>query len=126
LKYLIDTNILIWFIEENSKLPSSISEIINDDNSEIYISIVSLWEISIKLSIGKLELPKSLNEIFAEVFADDCFLILPLKQSHILENLQLPFYHRDPFDRIIYAQSIKEKLTLLYTDEIFDKYKNGS
>lgn len=124
MRYLIDTNVLIWFIEDNPKLPTEISDIINNDEFEIVISIISLWEISIKHSLGKLQLPFLLEDFINEVTNEDYFTILDLKIPHILKLSELPFYHRDPFDRLIYAQVEIEKIDFLYTDQIFNKYLN--
>mgnify|MGYP000979517268 FL=1 len=125
MRYLIDTNILLWFIEDNPKLPNQVFDILSDGKSEIFISILSLWEISIKYSLGKLKLPRSLDEIFSEISDEDYFHIIPVKQSHLLKQATLPFYHRDPFDRLIFAQAKIEKLKFLYTDDIFDKYEEN-
>ncbi len=122
MKYLIDTNILIWYIEGNPKLHAKIKKIIQDPKSDIIISIILFWEISIKFSLGKLRFSSQLKEIFKEISDKDYFNILSLKQSHILKQLELPFHHRAPFDRLIYAQAKIEKLEFLYTDKIFDKY----
>ena len=125
MRYLIDTNLLLWFIEDNPKLPNQVFDILSDGKSEIFISILSLWEISIKYSLGKLKLPRSLDEIFSEISDEDYFHIIPVKQSHLLKQATLPFYHRDPFDRLIFAQAKIEKLKFLYTDDIFDKYEEN-
>lgn len=105
MKYLIDTHIFIWFVENLPNLPQSIKNLIEDESSEIFISIASLWEISIKTSIGKLQLNRKYEEIL-DVLRDNSIEILPIDFAHTVENNRLPFYHRDPFDRIIIAQAI--------------------
>ena len=86
------------------------------------ISIVSLWEIGIKYSLKKLSLQKPLDILFSEIYQTDFMDILELKTEHILKSVELPFYHRDPFDRLLYAQAKAENMSFLYTDKIFDKY----
>ena len=124
MNYLIDTNIIIWYLESNEKLPVEIKNAITDDDNDIFISIVSFWEIAIKYSLGRLDFPKPLNEIFDELSDNDYFKILALKQNHILTMTALPYIHRDPFDRLIYSQARSENIKFLYTDEIFNKYEN--
>ncbi|HOP29985.1 MAG TPA: type II toxin-antitoxin system VapC family toxin [Spirochaetota bacterium] len=123
MNYLIDTNIIIWYLESNEKLPVEIRNAITNADNDIFISIVSFWEIAIKYSLGRLDFPKPLNEIFDELSDNDYFKILPLKQNHILTMTALPYIHRDPFDRLIYSQARSENIKFLYTDEIFNKYE---
>jgi len=123
MNYLIDTNIVIWYLENNEKLPFEIRNILSDNEKTVFISIVSFWEIAIKYSLGKLIFPKPLNEIFDELNDKDYFMILPLTQNHILKMTALPYIHRDPFDRLIYSQAISENMKFLFTDEIFNEYE---
>lgn len=126
MNYLADSNILIWFFENNSKLPAKFREILLDSRNSIFISIASLWEISLKYGIQKLKLPVPLSVFIDEIENRYDFSILPVKAAHILFQTDLPFHHRDPFDRLIYAQSVIENLEFLYTDSIFDQYRNRS
>jgi len=121
MKYLIDTHIFIWFVENLPNLSQSIKNLIEDENNEIFISIASLWEISIKTSINKLQLNRKYEEIL-DVLKDNSIEILPINFSHTVENNKLPFHHRDPFDRIIVSQAIVENLDFISADEIFDDY----
>ncbi len=120
-KYLIDTHVLIWFLEDNSKLPKDISEIIISENERIYISMVSLWEISIKRSIDKLDLKLSTSTII-----DRCKKHWNIKNGFTSKELQiyenLPFYHRDPFDRMLIAQAKNENMIIITKDSNFSKY----
>jgi PIN domain nuclease of toxin-antitoxin system len=97
--------------------------IIKSADNEVFISIVSLWEIGIKYTLGKIDLKGSLPELFSAVENDFQMLVLPIEQKHVLKAVELPFHHRDPFDRLIYAQSLAENMTFLYTDKIFDQYR---
>jgi len=122
-KYLVDSNILIWFFENNPKLPTHIREIMLDNSSSVSVSIATIWEISLKYGIQKLKLPVSLPAFIDELENKYEFSILPVKTHHIVFQANLPFHHRDPFDRLIFAQSVVENLEFLYTDGIFDKYR---
>ncbi len=124
MKYLIDTHIFIWFVENLPNLSKSLKNTIEDENSEIFISIASLWEISIKTSIGKLQLNRKYEEIF-NVLKVNSIEILPITFAHTLENNRLPFRHRDPFDRIIIAQAIVENINFISADAVFDDYLAG-
>jgi PIN domain nuclease of toxin-antitoxin system len=123
---LLDTNIFIWFIHEDNKLPAQYKmHLLNKENT-LVVSVVSLWEISVKHSLGKLSLKSPIESLFFDVAHADFFSILPIEVEHLVKAATLPFHHRDPFDRLIYAQSVVEKLEFLYTDKIFDAYKNIS
>ncbi len=124
MKYLIDTHIFIWFIQNSPNLTTSNRNIIEDADSEIIISIASLWEISIKNSMGKLQLTKGFSSM-TKYLNDNLIEILPITFAHTLENNRLPFHHRDPFDRIIAAQAIVENIDLISIDEAFDNYFTG-
>ena len=125
MKYLIDTNVLLWFIEKNKLLPENIYEVIKDKNNIICFSIITFWEISIKYSLGKLKLPVPLEEFFYDVEYGFNFKKIDLNKKHILFSSKLPFLHRDPFDRLIYSVSKTENLIFLYTDEKFNYYEKN-
>jgi PIN domain nuclease of toxin-antitoxin system len=124
MKYLIDTHIFIWFIQNSTNLNQTARNLIEDANNEILISIASLWEISIKNSIGKLHLVRGF-EAMTDYLKDNSIGILPLTFAHTVENNRLPFYHRDPFDRIIIAQAIVENMDFISADKVFDDYVKG-
>ena len=124
MKYLIDTHVFIWFMEGTLSFSSIAKNIMLNKNNEIFISIASLWEISIKTSIGKLPISKKYDEI-SNVLYDNLIEILPIDFAHTVENNRLPFHHRDPFDRIIIAQSIVENIDFISADSVFDAYLKG-
>lgn len=121
---LIDTNILLWFAEKNPQLPNEFLQLLLDESINIYVSMASLWEISIKYSFEKLKLPASLESFIDDLQYQYNFIILPITEKHLIKQASLPFHHRDPFDRLIYAQSVVENLDFLYTDIVFDLYKS--
>ena len=120
-KYLLDTHALIWFLEGDNQLSATAKGIILDTGNQMYISIASLWEMAIKISIGKLTLTQSLDKII-ERLPLEFIEILPLATPHILAIQNLPFHHKDPFDKIIIAQTDAENLNIISIETIFDLY----
>ena len=121
MQLLIDTHILIWFLEGNKLLPKSRRQIIANPQNDIFVSIASLWELAIKISIGKLTLAKSLADVIKQITAED-IEILQISPDHTLQVSTLPFHHRDPFDRIIIAQSQIENFAVMTEDNDFGGY----
>ena len=120
-KYLIDTHVIIWFYEGNNKLPKKIRTFLEEENEKIQVSIVSIWEISIKISIGKLKLKENKSTIF-----NNCKKYWNVKNGFTVEELQLyenlPLIHRDPFDRMLIAQAKEKNMTIITKDANFSKY----
>lgn len=118
-KYLLDTNIVIWWLTNQTHLiPKRILKVIKDRNSMITVSSVSAWEISIKKSLKKLEAPDNLKEMMSL----KGFWELNITFDHARKVKDLPLIHRDPFDRMLIAQARVEDLTILTKDKIFAKY----
>ena len=115
MQLLIDTHILIWFLEGNKSLSRPHRQIISDSQNDVFISIASLWEIAIKISLGKLTLAKPLADVIKQLAVENIEVLLILPQ-HTLQISTLPFHHRDPFDRIIIAQSQIENLPIVTND----------
>ncbi len=117
---LLDTHAFIWYSENDSKLPEPIKlEIETADR--VYVSIASLWEIAIKLSIGKLSLRSNYESIEASLEPAG-IILLPISFADTVRIMNLPLYHRDPFDRILIAQAINNSLTLVSCDAAFTAY----
>ena len=114
---VLDTHILLWHLADNQKLSLEYSAIIENEKHQIFLSIVSLWEIEIKRNIGKLTLTQPIETLLPEGI-----VILPLQIEHIAYLKNLPFHHRAPFDRIIIAQTIVEGFTLITDDGAFNNY----
>ena len=121
-EYLIDTHILLWYIEGNTKLSKNIIEILDNQNNTIFLSKASLWEISIKISINKLKLnlPFSSLENFLK---EKDFFVIDFEFSDLNILLNLPFHHNDPFDRLIISQSINLNYCLISDDPMFSLYE---
>lgn len=121
MKYLIDTHTFLWFIEGSNQLNERTKSLISDGNNEIFISIISLWEISIKTSLNKLTINGDFESIIFDVEKND-FDILPITFAHTVLQNKLSHIHKDPFDRMIISQAIVENMNLLSKDEVFDEY----
>lgn len=118
MKYLLDTHVFIWWMEENKKLPAEIKSIIDDSFNNIFISVITPWEIVIKIKTKKLKVPKN----YASYVINGIFKLLPIEISHVLGVERLPLFHKDPFDRMLIAQAKVEDLTLITSDQKFKKY----
>ncbi len=125
MKYLIDTHTFIWFLKGSENLSEGSRKIIENEKNEIFISIVSLWEISIKVALGKLKMLAPYETLISEVYKAN-MLIISIDFSHTVVQSKLPFYHKDPFDRLIASQALAENMNLLSNDGVFDSYFTGS
>lgn len=121
MKILLDTHAFIWFVEDDPQLTDSTKRIIEKQTNEIFLSIASIWEISIKMQLQKLEINRTIEEIIDLVTANG-FELLPILPEHIIRLTTLEFHHRDPFDRIIIAQGLSENQEIVSRDKIFDDY----
>jgi PIN domain nuclease of toxin-antitoxin system len=122
MEILLDTHALIWFVNGVNQLPDKSIRLIKDLNTKCFVSVASIWEIAIKISLGKLDLNGGFDDI-AKLLKRYDIEILPLTFEHLQKLMKLDFHHRDPFDRIIISQGIVEKLTIVSKDENFPKYK---
>jgi PIN domain nuclease of toxin-antitoxin system len=120
-QFLLDTHALLWLIQGNSQLSNRARLVISDDTNQLYFSITSIWEIAIKLNIGKLKIGHTIAELYT-LLAQLKIEILPIAQSDLEQYLTLPLHHRDPFDRLLIAQAIERELVLLSADESFAAY----
>ena len=121
MKYLLDTHALIWFLEGDQRLSATAQNIICNDDTDIFVSIVSLWEMAIKISLGKLELSQSLDQIIDKLPQQNITL-LPINPAHVLAVLKLPFKHRNPFDRLLIGQALVEKMKFISNEALFLRY----
>lgn len=118
--FLLDTHVLIWFVEGDNNLPKSVREAIETSNQN-FVSMASFWEMAIKVSLGNLELTTSFVKYFETVLGEG-FIILPVDFIHTVKLSQLPFHHRDPFDRTLIAQALSENLTIITKEKLFEEY----
>ncbi|CAN5564547.1 type II toxin-antitoxin system VapC family toxin [soil metagenome] len=121
MRLLLDTHVLIWYLEGDKTLSPHYRQAIVNANNDVLVSVASLWEIAIKINIGKLKISGSLSDVFQQL-KNQTIHLLSIKPGHILQSASLPLHHRDPFDRMIIAQSQVEFLTVVSVDPAFSKY----
>jgi len=121
-KLLLDTQVFLWWILDEAALSGRARELIQDGATELYLSAASAWEISIKASIGKLEMGGDPSSVITEQMATNGVHPLPIQVSHALQLYALPQHHRDPFDRMLVAQSQAEGLPILTADPLILRY----
>ncbi len=121
--YLLDTHTLLWFLSGSEALSSSSKKLISNSSNKCYVSIASLWEIAIKINLGKLTIDFDFKG-FAELLYENDIEILQITFDHILELMNLEDVHRDPFDRIIISLAKYENLSIITKDKNFSKYSD--
>ena len=121
MRYLLDTHALLWASRGSSQLPKAVGDAIVDAENDIFVSVASFWEIGIKASLGKLPLEGTLAAFQSRVEAMN-IITLPLAIQHLDIVRNLPFHHKDPFDRVIIATAIDEGLTLVTVDHEIAPY----
>ncbi len=122
MRLLLDTHTFLWFVNDNSKLSDRLKDLIEDTNNVIYLSVANLWEMSIKFNLGKLTLDPNYEEFLDREVTTSSIQLLNIELEHLRINATLPFHHRDPFDRLIIAQSIAENIPIVTLDSAFNKY----
>jgi len=121
MNYLIDTHTFLWFNDGSSEISQKAKTLIENKDNQIFLSIASLWEISIKAALGKLFIDNQFETVIDDVIQND-IEILPINFSHLVVQNKLYFHHKDPFDRIIISQAIVENMNIISRDDIFDNY----
>jgi len=119
---LLDTQALLWFMLDDPRLSGKAWERIVVADVFVFVSPASLWEIAIKISLGKYALPAPFAAFWDEQLLTNDFALLPISVSHTARVVDLPFHHRDPFDRLIIAQSLVEGMPVASSDDMFDRY----
>jgi PIN domain nuclease of toxin-antitoxin system len=121
MKLLLDTHTFLWFIADNPRLSKQAKALLESD-AELLLSIASLWEIAIKISIGRLALAEPYETFIPEQLVLNDIAILPIEFKHLNIVSTLPFHHRDPFDRLLIAQAMDEQWPVVSADATFDAY----
>ncbi|MCL2361872.1 MAG: type II toxin-antitoxin system VapC family toxin [Defluviitaleaceae bacterium] len=118
---LLDTHAVWWFLKGNDKMPSSVRNTIQNTENVIHVSVATIWEVAIKMSIGKLEFDGDIDG-FIEAIEKEDFSLLNISPEHIKAVVSLPFIHRDPFDRMLIAQAMVEDIPIMTIDTNIVKY----
>ncbi len=122
MKYLLDTHVMLWITIDDPRLSPSVKSLYLNEENNFLLSIASIWEMAIKISIGKLSIPGTLPRFISDYILDAGIGILGIAPEHVYPIEVLPFHHRDPFDRLIIAQSMVENLPIISSDSRFDRY----
>lgn len=129
MRILLDTHAFLWFIYADPRLSDAAAEVIGDPENERLLSIASIWEISIKIQIGKLALPNPLEGFLFDQIAKNQMQLLPIEMAHAVGVHSMPFArlangaeHRDPFDRLLVSQALIEDATIISIETVFDNY----
>ena len=119
MNYLLDTHAFLWYCTGSPEMSATARQLIDDKKNRMFLSMASLWEISIKTALNKLEISGPYELVMDDVTGNDIEL-LPIGFAHTVKQNQLPFFHRDPFDRMIVSQSLVKGINLISKDEILD------
>ena len=122
MKLLLDTHIFLWFISGDKRLPKGMRDKIRDLNSEVYLSVVSLWEAIVKYQIGKLQLPQPPNIYLPIQRQKHQISNLSLDEASVSQLVNLPQIHRDPFDRMLICQAMEHSLIIVTVDNAICDY----
>jgi len=122
MRVLLDTHVFLWWVADASELTRKARQTIANPSSECLLSLASCWEMAIKLSIGKLRLKSSIERFIPEQMAANRIELLGIDFRHIVRVASLPPHHRDPFDRLLAAQAIDEKLPIVSADRVLSRY----
>jgi PIN domain nuclease of toxin-antitoxin system len=122
MKLLLDAHVLLWYLSGDSRLNPTSLAILDDDRNAKWVSTATLWEIAIKVGLGKIQLGQPFEQLFPMLLRKNEFGILDISIGHLSQLLTLPGIHKDPFDRILVAQAASESLTILTTDTNIAKY----
>lgn len=122
MQFLLDMHTFLWFAEGSPRLFHRALDFIQDTGHELLLSEASIWEMAIKASLGRLELRIPLSEFVEGRLSQSSIRLLEIRPKHVYQILDLPFHHRDPFDRLLAAQCLVEDLQLIGADPVFDTY----
>jgi len=122
MKILLDTHAMLWFLEGDPRLGLAAAEAIAERDNEVYFSVASHWELCIKISLGKIGLAESWQSLLENAMRDSGIRWLDIAPVHCQNVVELPFHHRDPFDRMLIAQAVCETMVIATHDRHFGKY----
>ena len=122
MRFLLDTHAFLWAITDDPRLSDACRRIFNQGANHLLLSVASIWEMVIKVQLGKLPLPEPADRFLREQLSSNAIAALEVKASHALQLFALPHLHNDPFDRMIIAQSQAENLPILTADPLIGRY----
>ena len=122
MRILLDTHAFLWWVNDAGALSRRARSAIGRQDNECLVSLASCWEMAIKVSLGKLRIPVSVERFVSEQLAANGFRELAIELRHVAGVSRLAFHHRDPFDRLLVAQAIEEDLSIISADDVFQRY----
>ena len=123
MRFLLDTSTYLWFVTVDERLNDNTRKLLEYSEHEVFLSLASIWEMAIKSTLGRgLELPSPFHQFVDDEIERDRFRTLNITVSHLKRVAELPLIHRDPFDRLLIAQSLVEELPIITSDGMFDAY----
>jgi PIN domain nuclease of toxin-antitoxin system len=124
MNFLLDTHTFLWLINEqySSKLSEEVNRLFLNQENQFNLSIASVWEMAIKVQMGKLDIAQPIGPFILEQLQENEINLFDIRFQHAIKVAELPLHHRDPFDRLIIAQSLVENIPILSKDKIFDAY----
>jgi PIN domain nuclease of toxin-antitoxin system len=122
MKLLLDTNVFIWLNDAPHRVRDQVMTVIANPDNDLFFSLTSIWEVQIKIQLGKLELSDALPDILKTQQVENNLQVLTIDLNHIWALENLPNHHRDPFDRLLIAQAQTEGMTLVSADGVFEMY----
>ncbi|MEO8211331.1 MAG: type II toxin-antitoxin system VapC family toxin [bacterium] len=123
MKILLDTHSFLWFVYGDNKLSKKAIKTIENPENSLLLSIASIWELAIKISINKLRIKGSLKDFISEETSKNGIRLFGIKEDHIYLLTQLPYFNKDPFDRLLVCQCKEEEISIISADKRFDDYK---
>lgn len=122
MRVIVDTHVFLWWVEGDRALPAKARAVLADRENKCLLSLVSVWELAIKAGLGKLKLALPVQRYVVEHVAANSFQILDIRMAHVGRVETLGAHHGDPFDRLLIAQALEEKLPVVTADPVFRKY----
>ena len=124
MKALLDTHAFLWWINRHERLTAKVLDVIGSGQSDIFVSVVNVWEIVIKAKMGRFKMPGDLASFLNQQITTNYFQILPVEMVHALHVYELPDHpgHKDPFDRLLVAQALSEDMPVISADGLLDQY----
>ncbi|MBM3745347.1 MAG: type II toxin-antitoxin system VapC family toxin [Acidobacteria bacterium] len=123
MKALLDTHVFLWWTLDDPRLPKRVRRFVQDPANALVFSVASAWELAIKAQLRKLTLPDRVEQFIQEQLDLNAILPLPVQLEHALQVAELPAHHRDPFDRLLIAQSLVERLPMITGDPFIARYQ---
>lgn len=124
MRLLLDTHILLWALTDDSRLPSSVRELLLDSHNDVFFSAATIWEIAIKRSLRRSDMPVSAEDAL-RLFRGSGYEELGISSAHVARVEEMPMIHADPFDRLLVAQALTEPMRLITRDKAVAAYSSG-